>query len=101
MSNAEQNKVELDAAKAYVNEVGYGGSVEALGLGNAFLFGALNQGSTEDVKLIQAFIAGMVWNKGESARRREVFEKLAAEVEKSAKPSAPTPADVRSFYQQK
>lgn len=101
MSNAEQNKVELDAAKAYVDEVGYGGSAEALGLSNAFLFGALNQGSTDDVKLIQAFVAGMAWNKGESERRRVVFEKLAAEVAKSAKPSAPTPADVRSFYQHK
>lgn len=95
MSNAEQNKVELDAAKAYVNEVGYGGSVEALGLSNAFFFGALNQGSASDVKLIQAFIAGMAWNQAEVARRRAVIEEL------TSKPAVPTPADVRHFYEQK
>ncbi len=53
-----------DAAVKNTNEMGYGGSVEALGQSQAFYFGAMNAGSSSDIRLIQAFIEGLKFGKG-------------------------------------
>lgn len=55
------------AANAYTKSVGYDGSVEALGTANSFYFGAINGGSADRQKLIDAFTAGLDWNAREGS----------------------------------
>lgn len=55
---------ESKAAVDYAQGQAYSGSVEALGLTNAFYFGALNEGSSSPERLLAAFAAGLAWNRG-------------------------------------
>lgn len=68
--------VVAEASRKHAESVGYSGSVEALGLSNAFYFGAMNQGSSSDVKLISAFIAGMAFEEETKRKVREALEAL-------------------------
>lgn len=56
---------ERAASVDYAERVGYSGSVEALGVANAFYEGMVLKGSAPDLKLILAFAEGLRWNREE------------------------------------
>lgn len=91
MATANEN----EAANAYVNQAGYGGSVDALATKNAFLAGVVNQGTVSDTVLIKAFIAGLEFDR---AQREALREKLTGNRSASPVAKVPSPGDLGNFY---